>query len=181
MNYIRRKVFISYFHADQEEVEEFIDEWEDVFIPKAIGVSDIEDFIDSNDPAYVMTQIRRRFLQDSTVTIVLLGSCTHSRRYVDWEIKTSLRQGNYTPNGLLGIILPSQGNSCHLPERFADNWTKGHKACYARLYSSPKRAAELGGWIEDAYDARTSRSDLIVNPAGMMKYSRKCAVCGVTH
>ena len=41
------------------------------------------------------------------------ASLSHSRRYVDWEIKTSLRRGSYTPNGLLGIILPSQGLRTH--------------------------------------------------------------------
>lgn len=44
---------------------------------------------DSNNPEYIMRRIREEKLHDSTVTIVLIGNCTHSRRYVDWEIKAS--------------------------------------------------------------------------------------------
>ena len=62
-----------------------------------------------------MNQIREKCLLDSTVTIVLLGKCTHSRRHVDWEIKSSLRQGASAPNGLIGIVLPSQGRGAFLP------------------------------------------------------------------
>jgi hypothetical protein len=36
-----------------------------------------------------MSEIRRKYLGNASVTIVLIGSCTHSRRYVDWEIKLS--------------------------------------------------------------------------------------------
>src|SRR5205809_7957009 len=100
----RRKVFISFYQGDRAEVDDFIYQWsdlEEVFIPKALGTFDNEDFINSTNPEYVMGQIRKNYLGDSTVTIVLLGICTHSRRYVDWEIKSSLRQGlSYISNGL---------------------------------------------------------------------------------
>lgn len=79
-----------------------------------------------------MTQIRNKYLKDSTVTIVLMGSCTHSRRYVDWEIKSSLRQGENIPNGLLGILLPSQNDSAYLPQRFEQNLTRYKVNCYAK-------------------------------------------------
>lgn len=180
----KRKVFISYHQADQKEVQEFIDKWsvkEGVFIPKALGVYDDEELINSTNPDYVMSQIRKKYLGDSTVTIVLLGKCTHSRRYIDWEIKTSLRQGEYTPNGLLGIILPSKGSSAHLPERFDANWTKGHIDCYARFYTHPTTVNGLANMIEDAFKARTERAHLIKNTSDMLKYNRKCKVCGITH
>ena len=54
-----------------------------------------------------MAEIRRKYLLDSSVTILLIGSCTHSRRYVDWEIKSSLRRGMNVPSGLLAYVLPS--------------------------------------------------------------------------
>jgi hypothetical protein len=180
----KRKVFISYYDADKTEAYEFVARWatrEDVFIPKTIGLSGRENFIDSTDNEYVMGEIRRTYLGDSTVTIVLIGKCTHSRRYIDWEIKTSLRQGDvYTPNGLIGIMLPSAGTSAHLPERFQANWNSGGN-CYARYYDSPTSAQQLSGWIEDAYAARTARNLMIQNAADMMRYNSKCKVCGVTH
>lgn len=181
---VKRKVFISFHQKDRLEVDAFINTWatrEDVFIPKALGISDNDDFIDSTNPEYVMSRIREKYLGDSTVTIVLIGKCTHGRRYVDWEIKASLRQGAYTPNGLLGILLSSQGNSAHLPQRFKDNWGKDELNCYSRYRAYPANSQQLADWIEDAYNARTTRAHLIQNSADMMKYNGKCFVCGVTH
>lgn len=181
---IRRKVFISHFREDRQEVDAFIDRFankEKVFIPYVLGANNNDEFIHSRNPEYVMTQIRKKYLQDTTVTIVLVGSCTHSRRYVDWEIKTSLRQGEYTPNGLMGIILPSQGNSAYLPPRLEANWSSENENCYARYWVYPNSAQQLGNWIEDAFQARTIRTRLIKNSQDMMGYNAKCKVCSVTH
>lgn len=174
---VRRTVFISHYEGDNDEVADFLTDFKYVFIPKIIGVRDNDDFINSNDTNYVMNQIRERYIGDSTVTIVLIGKCTHSRRYIDWEIKSSLRQGNYTPNGLIGILLPSQGNSAILPPRFKLNKDSG----YATYHSYPGTKEDLREWIEDAYEARTTRANLIVNPQEMMKYNSCCKVCRVTH
>ena len=103
---MRRTVFISYYHGDQEAVNKFIRDFSDVFIPKAVGIKDGDFVFNSDNPQYIMRRIREEKLQDSTVTIVLIGRCTHSRRYVDWEIKASLQQGQTLPNGLIGINLP---------------------------------------------------------------------------
>ncbi len=106
-------------------MDAFIDQWatlEGVFTPKILDASDKDDFINSDNPEYVMSQIRKKYLGDSSITIVLTSKCTHSRRYIDWEIKSSLRQGTYTPNGLIGILLPSMGTTTHLPPRFKENW-----------------------------------------------------------
>jgi hypothetical protein len=189
MNYYqptKRKIFISFHHNDQVEAEAFIEQWgnrQDVFIPKVLGVSDNDDFIGSTNPEYVMGQIRSKYLGDSTITITLIGQCTHSRRYVDWEIKSSLRRGESVPNGLIGILLPSCANRKFyppLPPRFNQNFSKEQER-YARYYYMPSSADELRGWIEDAYAARTSRANLIINDQDMMKYNAVCKVCNVTH
>lgn len=179
---IRRKVFISHYRGDRDEVDAFIEQFanrDKIFIPYALGASDNDDFIDSADPNYVMRRIREKYLQDTTVTIVLVGKCTHSRRYVDWEIKSSLRQGAYTPNGVMGIVLPSQNNSAHLPPRLEANWDENKG--YARYWSYPNSAETLARHIEDAFSARTQRAHLIVNSQEMMKYNSKCRICGQTH
>lgn len=140
---IKRKVFISHYKSDRKEVDAFIQRFaieEKVFTPYVLGANDNYEFINSTNTEYVMTQIRKKYLLDTTVTIVLVGSCTHSRRYVDWELKSSLRQGEYMPNGVMGIILPSQGNSAYLPPRLEANWSKGHVDCYARYWVYPKTA-----------------------------------------
>jgi len=181
---VRRKVFVSHYRGDRGEVDRFIDEFanrQQIFIPYVLGANDNDDYISSSNPEYVMTQIRQKYLQDTTVTIVLVGSCTQSRRYVDWELKSSLRQGQYTPNGVMGIILPSQGNSCDLPPRLADNWNNDNSNCYARYWVYPSSGQQLREWIEDAYSARTTRANLINNSQDMMKYNAKCNLHQVTH
>lgn len=180
----KRKVFISFFQGNRAEVDNFIYLWwvrEEVFIPRALGAYGNEDFVNSDNPEYVMQRIRDGYLGDSTVTVVLIGACTHSRRYVDWELKTSLRCGDYTPNGVLGILLPSAAAGAHLPPRFEQNWERQELNCYARYRRWPSSGSELRMWIEDAYWARTARAHLIQNSAVMMKYNAKCRVCGSTH
>lgn len=181
---IKRRVFISHYRGDRYEVDAFIDEFSNrqkVFTPYVLGANDNDDFISSSNPEYVMTQLRKKYLQDTTVTIVLQSSCTHSRRYIDWELKSSLRQGEYTPNGVMGIILPSQGSSCWMPPRLEANWNENHNNCYARHWVYPSSAEQLGGWIEDAYNARTTRAHLIQNSQDMMKYNAQCKIHQTTH
>lgn len=178
----RRKCFISYYGGDTEEVNTFVKEFGDVFIAKVIGVTEGDDFIDSDDSDYVMKKIREKYLGDSTVTICMIGSCTHSRRYIDWELKTTLRQGMYTPNGLIGIVLPSLGNSAHLPQRFKDNWNKEDESKGYALYRSyPTSKEQLKGWIESAFERRTSHAKHIGNSQEMFKYNHKCLVHKETH
>jgi hypothetical protein len=179
----KRNVFVSYSHLDQTEVDEFVDEWGHrlgIFTPYMLGVNDDDDIIDSTNPEYVMSQIRKNYLKDSTVTIVLIGSCTHSRRYVDWEIKSSLQQGETLPNGLIGILLPSEGTSSHMPLRLKQNWDSDGN-CYALYKSAPTSSVELAGWIDTTYNRRTANADLIQNPQDMMKNNAKCKVHNVTH
>lgn len=176
----RRKCFISYSSADRTDVDQFLESFHDALIPKVIGVTDSDDFINSSDSDYVMSKIREKYLGDSTVTICLIGNCTHSRRYIDWELKSTLRRGSYTPNGMLGILLPSMGNQGHLPPRFKDNWDKTDSK-YALYKSYPDSVATLKAWIEKAYDRRSSRANLIVNSRDMFKYNHKCDVHGVVH
>ena len=181
---VRRKVFISHYKGDKREVEAFIEKYgndKKVFIPYVLGANSNDNFINSTNTDYVMNQIRNRYLKDTTVTIVLVGGCTHSRRYVDWEIKSSLRQGDFTPNGLIAILLTRMGTSGYLPPRLKDNWNKELDKCYARYYSYPTSPDRLGRWIEDAYQARTSRNRYIENSQDMMKYNSICKVCGETH
>ena len=155
----------------------------DVFIPKTVGVKDGDFDFDSNDPQYIMRKIREQKLEDSTVTIVLVGSCTHSRRYVDWEVKASLQQGQSLPNGLIAINLPYMGMKGALPPRVAANreFDGTTESGYARYYPYPTSKDDLRRWIEDAYNARTTRANLIHNSNEMMKYNAKCNEHGVTH
>ncbi len=181
---MRRKVFISHYKGDRNEVDLFIDEFanrQNVFIPYVLGANDNDQFINSNNPSYVMSQIRSKYLQDTTVTIVLVGSCTHSRRYVDWEIKSSLQQGETRPNGLVGIILRSQGDTAFMPPRLMQNWNVNNQNCYARYWVYPSTALQLSNMIEQAHYSRETSRHLINNSQQMMKYNAKCLVHNITH
>ncbi len=179
MSEVRHKVFLSYHHDDQDEVEEFIetfDEKHEVFITRALGIDIEQDIIDSDDTEYVMRRIRELYLKDTTITIVLIGNCTRARRYVDWEIQSSLRHGEtVTPNGLLGIKLLSY-NKGGYPDRLNRNLKQDDEQedCYARVINYPKNKDTLANWIEDAFQARTSRVNLIVNPRDRFEYNRQC-------
>ena len=177
----RRKVFVSFYRGDDEEVLSFARWARDcgAFVPKVVHEGYSGAWMDSTNPEYIMARIRHSFLVDSSVTMVLLGPCTHSRRYVDWELKASLRSGeSYNPNGVLGVTLPSVGKrAIYLPPRLEENLESGY-ACY---YPTPSDAQELWSWIEDAYEARTKRLELIQNSSEMMRYNARCRHCGVTH
>lgn len=179
----RRKVFVSHYHGHSWETDSFLRDFGDVFIRKTVGALGDENFIKSPNPDYVMQCIRDDYIGDSTVTIVLVGTCTHSRRYVDWEIKGSLqRSGDGFANGLLAIQMPSAPNGAFLPPRLELNWNGEHRNCYARYYRYPQSTYELREWIEDAFDSRMQRSQWIKNPHDtMFAYDRRCNVCGIAH
>ena len=179
MEDIRHKVFISYHHDDEEEVKKFIntfDKERKVFITRILGAGMSSDIIKSTNTDYVMRRIRQLYLQDSTVTIVMLGKCTWARRYIDWEIKASLTQGSRIPNGLLGIKLPSyHGNG--YPKRLNENLKAKDSIetdCYARAINYPRSKSTLRIEIEDAYKARTDRDHLIKNSRDRFLYNRNC-------
>jgi len=165
---VSHKCFISHHQEDLEQVNDFIARFDDRqgrLIKR--GILEGEDLINSTDTDYVMAEIRRRYLRDSTVTIVMLGRCTWSRRFVDWELQSSLRQpANGLPNGLISVRLNSNG---YLPDRFAENYPG-----YAKAHSYPSSGAELSRWIDEAFDARTTQAHLISNPRERFKNNRSC-------
>ncbi|WP_460540396.1 TIR domain-containing protein [Glycomyces halotolerans] len=133
----RHKCFVSYHAADADEVESFLDEFGAAFIPRVIGVTDEDPWVESNDTDYIMEKIREKYLTDSTVTIVLRGKCTWARKYVDWEIYSSLRNDSRNKrSGLMGISLPSFTEKPRkLPTRLDDNLADGES--YAKWWVIP--------------------------------------------
>src|SRR4051812_19538675 len=128
MSVSRRKCFVTFHQADRAYVDSFVAKFSDVFIPRVLGVSDIDDFINSTDYDYVMRRIRERYLTDSSVTIVMAGRCTWARKYVDWEVASSLRNDPINRrSGLFGIRLPYMptGVPTTVPDRFHDNIKAG--------------------------------------------------------
>jgi hypothetical protein len=172
---VRHKCFITYHGADIDAVTTFVDDFADVFIPRVIGVSESDNFNDpitSQDEDYIKSQIGSKYLSDSTVTILFVGQCTWSRKFVDWELSSSLKDGTVNKrNGLMAITPPDRSTNT-LPSRFSDNLKESDK--YARYYYYPKTTSELRSWIQAAFDARTTRSHLIDNSRGLRKINSPC-------
>lgn len=175
----RHKCFISYHHDDEQEVKEFIDTFDhsrDIFISKGIGAGMDGDIIQSINDDYIKRHIRNRYLRDSTVTIVLIGRCTWSRRFVDWEIAASLRNtATSKHNGLLAIKLPSVADTyVNLPERLKDNLVQSFGQSYAQYQEYPFSANILADYIEQAYSARTFLGHLVDNSRQLSRKNKYC-------
>ena len=173
---VRHKCFITYHGADIDAVSSFVEAYADVFIPRVIGVSDSDHFSDpvtSQDEDYIKERIGALYLSDSTVTILFMGQCTWSRKFVDWELSSTMKDGKVNKRNGLMAITPSSNATHTLPMRFADNLDQQNEK-YARYYYYPTSASQLRGWIEDAFKARTTRAALIDNSRSMRKINSAC-------
>lgn len=109
-----RKVFISYHHKNDQGYKEDLDSWgkdNDIFISKSVDPYEIpEDWDDQRIRRY----IRDNKLRDSTVTILLVGTETKYRKHVDWEVYSSMYDGEVNKqSGIIVITLPSTGSNYH--------------------------------------------------------------------
>lgn len=160
----RRKVFISYYHEDDEE---YRDEFELLFSHLFINKSVCDGEIDVDHSAeYIKRRIHRDYLVDSSVLLILIGPNTWRRKHIDWEISAALSKkvGGYS--GLLGLLLPTypgyKENTYSketVPPRFLDNLESG----YASLFKWTKSEVQIQKYINDAFDRKNTSSNLIVN------------------
>lgn len=162
----RHKVFISFYHDDQEYKEEFVRAMGDDIVDKSIDDGDIDDLNVKTET--IRQKIRDNFIADATVTAVLIGPSTWQRKHVDWEISSSLSKTEKNSRcGLLGILLPNhpdfKAGKCHphlIPPRLADN-CKGDDP-YACIYSWPSQynwlnqseTDSIRKWIHKAFERR---------------------------
>jgi len=98
---MKRKVFISYHHQfDQGWADHFSNQFSESF--EVFCDRSLDEEIDSDDPEYVNRAIREDYISGSSVTIVLCGQETWKRKFVDWEIHSTLHH----QHALLGILVP---------------------------------------------------------------------------
>jgi len=169
----RHRCFVSYHVDDEAEVTQFLNAFGDQIIATVVGVTADDDFVDSDDTEYIMRQIRERYLKSTTVTIVLVGKCTRTRRFVDWEVYSSLRDyEGYSHSGLVAINLSSMGTTGALPGRVSDNVDSDKK--YARYWTYPVSKSDLRSNIDIAYNDRTAKADLINNTRERRKANSVC-------
>lgn len=101
------KVFISYHHANDQYYKNYLvwmGKYHKIFIDRSVDTGDISDNL--SDQA-IRETIRDDYLRDSTVTIVLVGKETKTRKHVDWEIYSSMIDGKVNKkSGILVVNLP---------------------------------------------------------------------------
>ena len=152
----RHKVFVSYHHKrDQKYADMLRDALAGDMVDKSVHGNDIDDKLKT---ATMRQKIRDEFISDATVTIVLVGPESYTRKHVDWEIGSSLRKTKKNPRcGMLGILLPNHPDyrkprrDSLVPPRLAAS-LKG-KDPYAQLYNWPNNNSlvRIRKWIHKAF------------------------------
>ena len=102
------KVFISYHHANDQEYKSTLLDLNTqlkIFIDRSVDTGNI----DTNLPdETIRMRIRDEYLRDSTVTILLVGKETASRKHIDWELYSSMIDGKINKkSGIVVVQLPS--------------------------------------------------------------------------
>lgn len=151
----KHKVFISFYHYDDQGCKEYIDKY---LSSQIINKSVVDGEYDTDDSdEYVKRLIREDKISDSSVVVVLVGINTKKRKHVDWEIYAGLRSSINGNSGLVGILLPSfpltiDGQYYYedIPARLADNVKSG----YAEIYTWNYAIDHFNEIIQLAFDNR---------------------------
>lgn len=110
------KVFISYHHSNDQGYKEALVEFgrrHSLFLDRSVNSGDIPDTWTDEQ---IRRAIRDQHLKDSTVTVVLVGKETKRRKYVDWEIYSSMYDGSVNKkSGIVVINLPGISDSFTAP------------------------------------------------------------------
>lgn len=166
----RHKVFISFYHHDDQVYKNYIDKYLSRNIINK-SVSDGEYSTDNSDE-YIKRLIREEKISDSSVVVVLVGPNTKTRKHVDWEIYAGLRSSINGNSGLIGIFLPTMRKAdnggyyyADMPARLADNI----KSNYADFYDWNYAISNFDYIIEKAFNNRITRRKLIDNSRPQMQ------------
>lgn len=136
----KHKVFISYYHQDDQYYKNYIDNrLSENIINKSVKPGEYDP---DNSDEYIKRLIREDKVSDSSVVIVLVGPNTRKRKHVDWEIYAGLRSSVNGSSGLVGIMLPELNSApnggyyyADMPGRLADNIQSGYAEWYTWDYA----------------------------------------------
>lgn len=166
----KHKVFISFYHYDDQYYKDYIDKYlSKNIINKSVASGE---YNSDNSDEYIKRLIREKKISDSSVIVVLIGQNTKNRKHVDWEIYAGLRKSIRGNSGLIGILLPEVRRTvegCYyysdLPARLADNVRSG----YAKIYDWDVAINKFDLIIEEAFNNRIDRKDKINNSRSQMQ------------
>ncbi len=156
------KVFISYHHKNDQDYKDALVNWNlqaHAFIDMSVDTGDIDEDLETET---IRVKIRDEYLRDSSVTIVLVGLETAKRKYVDWEIYSSMKDGIINKkSGILVVLLPSVtvGRNHHV---FAPNGDE-EKAMYSNVLNWSPIGSRVS-FVRDGFEYIPDRIiDSIVN------------------
>lgn len=169
----KHKVFISFYHRDDQKYKDYIDRYlSGSIINKSVMLGEYDP---DNSDEYIKRLIREDKISDSSVVVVLVGNNTKNRKHVDWEIYAGLRASINGNAGLIGIFLPTLRKSDSgeyyyedIPGRLADNIKSGY-ASYCDWNYAINNFNQI---IEQAFQSRITRRQMIDNSRPQMKYNR---------
>jgi hypothetical protein len=150
-------VFVSYHHGGDQAYHDafyrtFCDTL-DVFTDRSLDRAR-----DSNNPEYIMRDIREHHRTGASTLIVLCGLETPYRKFVDWELHAALKQDM----ALLGVKLP------HVP--VVQDGCSTHSAC--KTISVARTPPGFGG--------RTSRQAPPASAAGSRRRTAETRIVLIT-
>jgi hypothetical protein len=116
----RHKVFISYYHHDDQTYKDILinmqelnpDTWQlqSIFEDCSVHENEIDDTGLTSEQ--IRCIIRDEYIKDATVLILLCGQNTRKRKHIDWEIHAAMYDSEKNPQmGILVINLPTINQS----------------------------------------------------------------------
>lgn len=116
----RHKVFISYYHHDDQTYKDILinmqelnpDTWQlqSIFEDCSVHENEIDDTGLTSEQ--IRCIIRDEYIKDATVLILLCGQNTRKRKHIDWEIHAAMYDSDKNPQmGILVINLPTINQS----------------------------------------------------------------------
>lgn len=168
-----RKVFLSYYHKEDQIYVNYINR----YLCDHISCDFLYDGeIWMNDSDQYVKQLRNKErITDTTVLVVLIGQNTKGRKHVDWEVYAGLKGNTHGAAGLLGILLPEvpliKNQYCdvsYIPPRLNDNVNSG----YAKIYTWDYAKKHFEEMVEIAYLDRIRLRDKKTNRRTRMKENK---------
>lgn len=119
MSIDRHKVFISYYHRDDQFYKDEIikmREWnyekgqfQSIFEDYSVHENEIDDT--GLTPEQIRRIIRDDYIRDATVLVLLCGANTKRRKFIDWELQAAMYDSEINPKmGIVVVNLPSIQN-----------------------------------------------------------------------
>lgn len=145
------RVFISYHHNREQHIKEELlnlNKRYQLFVDCSVTTGDIDERL---PPQEIRQKIRKEYLSESTVLLLIVGRETRYRKHVDWELYSSMYNGStFGSSGVVVILAPD----CQ-----SDFYTAPFDRVKENLYpgTTSWKSIESRGEFESRYEHLPSR------------------------